>query len=223
MRYPQSCASSSTSREYTSRNASLCHLVVINSSTVGSTSIRTSLYSSNSPLLCICQAIGPTLPASGTLKSRTSTALLPTGCAMAIRGSLCRVDQNLDLAPFVSVELGMLEGGELLLAVVVMAGAVVPVAAAGGLKLDGAESVEAILAFGRTRAEDQDTCLMIRFSRDVPRREDQPIAAVITLGVDHAATGAGACHGIFLDGPGLGGNLGPVVEGFAIEQGNHVR
>ena len=42
-------------------------------------------YSSKRPLLCIWSAMGPTLPASLTLKSRVSTALEPTGCATAMR------------------------------------------------------------------------------------------------------------------------------------------
>ena len=54
-------------------------IVVIRSSAVGFNSIVTSLYSSNKPALCICQAIGPTLPAVASLKSSTSTALLPGG------------------------------------------------------------------------------------------------------------------------------------------------
>src|SRR6185437_9114021 len=61
------------------------HFTVIRSPFVGFASITTSLNSSNRPALCICQAIGPTLPAAGSLKSSTSTALLPGGCATAIR------------------------------------------------------------------------------------------------------------------------------------------
>lgn len=63
------------------------HFTVINSLVVGLTSISTSLYSSNKPLLCICQAIGPFWPASGTLNYRTSTALLPTRWATAMRAA----------------------------------------------------------------------------------------------------------------------------------------
>src|SRR5215469_3997897 len=63
------------------------HFIVMRLSTFGSTSMDTSLYSSNKPLLCICQAMGPVWPASGTLKSRTSTALLPMGCATAMRAT----------------------------------------------------------------------------------------------------------------------------------------
>jgi hypothetical protein len=52
------------------------HFTETSSSMFGSVWIVTSLYSSNNPALCICQAIGPVLPAAGSLKSKTSTALL---------------------------------------------------------------------------------------------------------------------------------------------------
>ena len=55
------------------------HFTVSRSSSFGFNSIVTSLYSSNNPALCICQAIGPTLPAVASLKSTISTALPPGG------------------------------------------------------------------------------------------------------------------------------------------------
>src|SRR5579883_1812793 len=65
--------------------SSYSDLVVIRSSVAGSTSTVTSLNSSRRPALCICQAMGPDLPAPGLLKPSTSTALAATGCATAIR------------------------------------------------------------------------------------------------------------------------------------------
>ena len=67
--------------------------------------MRTSLYSSNSPALCICQAIGPGLPASGQIEIQDLHGLasrrLGDGHA---GGSLLGVNHDFHLAPLVRIE-----------------------------------------------------------------------------------------------------------------------
>jgi hypothetical protein len=87
----------------------------------------------------------------------------------------------------------------------------------GDLELNGAESIQAFLALFRTAAKHKNTGRVIRFSRYVPHREEQPILGVIVLGVNNTPAVACADHGAVRDFPRIGRDLDPTIEGFAVK------
>ncbi len=132
------------------------------------------------------------------------------------------IDEDFDAAPLMFVVFGIHQAGEEIIAGVVFAFAVVPVAAVGDLELNSAEGVEGLLAFGGGGAEDEDASAVIGAAGLVTDVEDDAIAAERLVGVDDAAGGAEAGEDAVFDGPGVGGELGPAVEGFAVEEGFEV-
>src|SRR4051812_36781079 len=118
------------------------------------------------------------------------------------------------------IKLRMRQFRELASSAVVMAGAIVPMATVGHLKLDSAKRIQCLFSSRRPRAKNQNASLMIRLSRNMPHSEDESKITVISFRINCSAARAGAGHRAILHNPRVSIGL-PAVESLAVEERGH--